>query len=408
MASDQSPRDAVYTSPNGTIISFLYEDLESEFEKRSVGYTFPGAKGTTYVQDLGSSGRKFPIRAIFSGDYRVIDAAAFERALSEKGIARFQHPLFADELLVVPFGPVTRKDALVTAANQITIDVTLWETIELVYPLVTKDAASSTYQAVSVAEDALALAAGETLASDTESEKATMASRVTAATANAREYIKDQAKKLEAAQTRLNLVYESIYQGIDDLVGAPLTMAAQVIQMVRSPAQFATGVIGLLEAYTGMIEGFIATGHSDFKDFSVNDVVVSSALISYCRSTLSGGFTTRSQALYYAEQLLVLSEANQAWRDEAYTTYGEVDSAGSYEALQDLIFGAVGYLINASFSLRTEYSITLTRPRSIIDFCAEYYGAIDDNTLDFFITSNNLAGEEILELPRGREIVIFK
>jgi len=48
----------------------------------------------------------------------------------------------------------------------------------------------------------------------------------------------------------------------------------------------------------------------------------------------------------------------------------------------------------------------LSRDRTIIDLVGELYGNIDDE-LDFFINSNNLSGNEILELPKGKEIVYY-
>jgi hypothetical protein len=59
-----------------------------------------------------------------------------------------------------------------------------------------------------------------------------------------------------------------------------------------------------------------------------------------------------------------------------------------------------------SFSLRQEFMITLQRPRTVIDLCAELYGSVDDY-LDFFITSNNLTGDDIMELQRGKEIKYY-
>ena len=67
---------------------------------------------------------------------------------------------------------------------------------------------------------------------------------------------------------------------------------------------------------------------------------------------------------------------------------------------------AAGFLVEISFTLKQEFRITLDRPRTIIDLAAELYGEVDGQ-LDFLISSNNLTGSEILDLPRGREIVYY-
>ena len=58
--------DAAYTSPGGTRFAFDYEALERQFDKNTSAYTFPGVAGT-YVQDLGSTDHRYPMRVIFWG-----------------------------------------------------------------------------------------------------------------------------------------------------------------------------------------------------------------------------------------------------------------------------------------------------------------------------------------------------
>ena len=64
------------------------------------------------------------------------------------------------------------------------------------------------------------------------------------------------------------------------------------------------------------------------------------------------------------------------------------------------------FITELSFSLKQEKSIILDRNRTIIDLSAQLYGEVDPQ-LDFMITSNDLSGDEIIELPRGKEIVYF-
>jgi len=63
-------------------------------------------------------------------------------------------------------------------------------------------------------------------------------------------------------------------------------------------------------------------------------------------------------------------------------------------------------LVFISFSLKQERSLVLDRSRTIIDVVAELYGSVDDQ-LDFFINSNGLTGSEILELPKGKQVVFY-
>lgn len=132
-------------------------------------------------------------------------------------------------------------------------------------------------------------------------------------------------------------------------------------------------------------------------------------------------FVYATEALEAAEDLLNRLEDLNAWKDENYksinggnltaseqleflSTPANLDSGNSQKHLTDAISLAAGYLIEMSFSLLKKRTITLTNSRSVLDLCAELYGAVDDNTLNFFINSNNLVASQILELDKGTKI----
>lgn len=83
-----------------------------------------------------------------------------------------------------------------------------------------------------------------------------------------------------------------------------------------------------------------------------------------------------------------------------------VDTGEIYQPLQQSAALAEGFLVELSFTLAQERRIILGRPRSIIDLVGELYGSVDDQ-LDFFITTNQLSGDEIIELPAGFEAVFY-
>lgn len=83
-----------------------------------------------------------------------------------------------------------------------------------------------------------------------------------------------------------------------------------------------------------------------------------------------------------------------------------VDTGEAYQALQQSTALAAGYLVGLSFTLAQERRVTLDRARTIVDLAAELYGTVDD-TLDFLIDTNDLSGDEIIELPAGRTVVYY-
>jgi hypothetical protein len=84
----------------------------------------------------------------------------------------------------------------------------------------------------------------------------------------------------------------------------------------------------------------------------------------------------------------------------------QIDTGETYQALQQATATATGFLVELSFTLTQERRIVLDEARTIIDLVAELYGSVDDQ-LDFFISTNDLSGDEFTELPAGREVVYY-
>ena len=100
-------KEAVYVTPSGIRLSFLYENVAQEITKKTSAFDFPDAEGTL-IQDHGSSGRRFPLRLFFSGNDYDLEVAAFEDGLSEKGRGKLEHPMYGVRS-VVPFGVMKRN-----------------------------------------------------------------------------------------------------------------------------------------------------------------------------------------------------------------------------------------------------------------------------------------------------------
>ena len=64
--------------------------------------------------------------------------------------------------------------------------------------------------------------------------------------------------------------------------------------------------------------------------------------------------------------------------------------------------------LDLSFSLPIKRSIVLSTSRTILDLSYEFYKNIDDITLDYLILTNSLAGDDIIEVPRGKEIIFYE
>jgi hypothetical protein len=402
-------REAAYTSPSGVRLVFDYENVGKSVDKKTAAFDPPDANGT-FVQDLGHTGRKYPLRLFFWGDDYDQEADAFEAALLERGTGKLDHPIYG-VVNVVPFGSIKRRDDLKTAANQAVIELTFWETVDGAYPTTGKDPASEVLSAVSEYDVAAAEEFETTIDIDSATEQATFKSQYTVLLDTASSGLQSIADTQDDVQRQFDAVNDSINNGIDILVARPLALASQTLIMLEAPARALTDIEARLSAYATLANSII-TGDDAVQQpgggnaFHTSDLFASTYVAASIVSVINNRFDTKTGALQAADLILQQFADVAAWRDDNYQSLGEVDTGGAYQQLQEAVALTAGFLVEISFSLKQERSIILTRPRTIIDLVAELYGSIDDQ-LDFFIDSNNLTGSEILEVPRGREIVYY-
>ena len=412
-------REAAYTSPLGGRVTFSYEDVGREYEKRATAFEFPGVSGA-YVQPNGVGPRKYPLRCYFWGDDHDLEASRFEELLLDEGTGRLEHPFYG-ALDVVPFGTISRRDDLKSAANQFVVEVTFYTTIGAIYPSGNKSPASEIRGAL----EAFTVAAAEQFAGTSDLRSAVSRENVKS---TVRKLLRVVSAALEplaegTASDRAELAdgINAIHYGIDVLVGQPLQLAQQVVNLELAPARAAVGIASRLEGYALLVNRILtsaagasvanASSLARLRERAVNDLAVAdlfalSAVAGMVQAALETTFTTKPEALSAIEAVRAQFDAVVSWRDARFVTLGEVDPGGAHDALGEAVARMAGYLIAASFQLLPERRIVLDRPRTIIDLAAELYGSVDDR-LDFLIDTNALTGSEILELPRGRTIVYY-
>lgn len=414
MAWNDRISEAAYTSPSGIrITGFSYEDVSREFDRKTEVFEFPDADGSL-VQDNGVSGRRYPLRLFFNGDDHDLDSDLFIDAISERGEGILEHPRYG-AVNVVPFGKISQRDDLKTAANQTVIQITFFDTISLIYPAVQSDPASAVLTAIDEYNASAAAEFEGSTSLGSSVDAATFKNDYLALLGSASSGLQDVAATQDDVRTQFNVIVDSINQGIDILVSEPLTLAFQTAIMIQTPAMALTSITARLYAYNNLANSIIvgddavatpSLDNSSPNTFHTKDLYASTYVAGSVVSVVNNQFTTKTEALAAADAILSQMEAVTNWRDDNFESLGEVDTGAAYQQLQEAVALTAGFLVEISFTLKQERSFVLTHARTIIDLVAEFYGSVDDQ-LDFFINSNNLSGSEILEVPKGREIVYY-
>ena len=301
---------AAYTSPGGARIEFDYENVSKSFDKKTSAFNFPDANGT-YVQDLGYSGRRYPLRVIFWGDTHDIQAREFETALQETGEGQLDHPAYGS-ITVVPFGTITQRDDLKTSANQSIIDVTFWETIGLVYPSPQTDPASNVLSSLNEYNDAAAAEFNSLTSLQTTVEQSVFLNNYNAVLNQVKLGLQVVADTQDDVKKQFDNIFNSINTGIDVLVSEPLNLAFQTILLVQSPGRAVSNIEARLSAY-GDLAGAIISGSgvavqgldsTNSNTFHTNDLYSSTLLTGSILSVVNNTFFSKPEALSAAESIL--------------------------------------------------------------------------------------------------------
>ena len=441
MAWQERLKDAAYTSPSGKRITFDFENVSRVTVKKTAAFDFPDAKGT-YIQDLGTAGRRYPFRVFLWGNNYDIAATALEDALAETGEGTLEHPVYGS-VQVVPFGEIKRRDDLTTSANQAVLEIAFWETTGVLYPLSQTDPASEVLDGLGVFNDGAADQFNNVTSLATTVEQSTLAAKYNDLLSAAKTGLQVVADVQEDVAQQFNAIYDSINEGIDVLIRDPLTLAFQTQLLLQSPGRALADIKARLDAYknfaTSLVTSSGTTSAGNDSDsanlFHATDQFASGAIVGAVVATVNtpsqgsgaqatAGFQSRTDAVLAADELLTLLETVTTWRDDNFRALSQTsdpaasvsdigtllrqstDTGELYDSLQKLVAQAAGMIIAQSFSLKQERSIVLDRDRALVELVAELYGNIDSE-LDFFISSNNLGGSEILSIQKGRTIVYY-
>jgi hypothetical protein len=426
-------RPGAYTSPKtNTRIVFQFEDVSRKTPISGTMFAFPGVNNA-YVQRTGFGSREYPLRCFFSGANHDKVATAFEAAVLEPGTGRLEHPLYG-RIPVVPFGEITRNDALKTAANQTIIELSFFTTTGEIYP----SSKPSGVNEIVAAIDGFDVAAAQQFDSAMD---LVSAINKAASKATFRSYLLKVSSALKSASDSVASVnrafrdlQSSINLGMDVLIGQPLLLARQCSDLIKAPARALAGIESRLDGYARLADSIFGDRTSQpslrltsgaslterrdriTNDLHTSDLFAANAVAgSILSTTVAGSFLTRPQAVAAAVAIQEQFDAFVEWRDAGLSAVGELpeistkqtDPGGSLQALQAAAALAVGFLVQTSFGLVPERAIVLDRPRTIIDLCAELYGTTSNEKLDLLISSNDLTGDEILELPFGTKISYF-
>lgn len=438
---------------NGVTSNFQYEDLRKIVRKKTIAHEFPGVDGT-YIRDLGIFGTVYPMRIFFSGDAHDIEASVFENLLRQTVPAggQLNHPLYGVKT-VLPVGEITRIDPVKTAGNQTIFEMEFWETIPGLYP----SAGGVSTAMVDIGVETFAPVSATVFLGATQLTQASkLAEFLSTLTALKNGAVKGMALALDGTSRLANSVARAdrlLSSTLDTFIGGPLTIAFQFQQLLSAPARSSSLLRRRLEAYQNLADSIFGgngtgagggTGTSasgagivdpgtgvagravDASNlFHANRLVAESVVLAVVLAVSAEEFASKTEATDAAFTLIALFNSFAAWSDANFQVLaqasqgpditqqnasgpGAIDTGESYQALLNVVQLTLQYLISTAFTLEPERVRVEGFDRTVLDLAAELYGESDDLTLDEradeLIRTNDLTGDQILELKAGTRI----
>ena len=411
-------RPGRFTSPAGVQSSFLYDSLSRSRGKKTAAHEVSDSD-TTIIQDSGSTLLSFPMDVYFVGENGDQEADIFFKSLTEErytpdapGI--LNHPRWGD-VTVIPFDVVDQSESYVSGAGVFRVSVTLRETESTTRP----SSAGLSPESIGVAAKKINFKALERLNQ--------MATDVRAKYAKANAVVKSKIKIVNDVVSTVTNVSDEIRQEINELQdtvtamgndGSPIIDTVdninRMIESVSSIPQAATDFFAsVVQMSDDILQSFVkdddnATDKTDSGNIALlTQAMGTSAISAVAVAAVSIDFETRDSVGSVIDQI-----------DTAYLEYvahleamgGESNFAIDHDALSGLsgiVYDTIQYLTDTAFSLKMKRTIVLSAPSDVISLCWQYYRDLSASTIDFFCRTNKLTDYEYIELPSGREVVIY-
>jgi hypothetical protein len=287
-------------------------------------------------------------------------------------------------------------------------------------------------------------------------------SRVKAVGAKVKQYVQTVGKTIKAANDLVNTTVNAIERQINDIANSAQISVAElsgaVIQLIQAPGLIIGNVKARIDAFEKLGAQIIAdlSGGAESSMSSVSSLMrpsvaqINTALVSELflnaiagaqalalisgdtsdspQASLaagsggspasSGGIATRVQALSVLAKYQATARTSQAALDSAAksTTGGRFDEQyfprkEAAEIVASLNASVTRYLMGSLYDLKVERTITLEKPEAPLAIAIrEYHSTAGSADADFqyFISTNDLHGNDILILPTDRKVVIYE
>jgi hypothetical protein len=417
-------------SPEGSVFEGNWRDSDQVLEKKVGIFSYPRVRGNV-VQDLEANSDRFSIPFSFSGKDHDIIAKQFMITCRERGQWQVTHPFKG--FLALQLLKVTQLDRTVSQGNITRFDTEWIEPIDET----SLQTGAELLGLVNTDVDLLNIAAALQFANNIVDNTIAQISAVQRAVNSIKTFAQTALGPIAQLNATIEAATRGIANGIDDtveeLVLAPFEIAGQIQNLIQLPLRSTTDISDRLNAYADLTDRVLTLSPGGNTAISKNTIATQELALSAViganaqtvvtgpprgtgSASISGGFDTRSQSVQAIDSLqnrfISITDNLDALQKQFENS--DIDAqyfsqTETYTRAREATARSARYLLQTGFDLSIERRFTIDRPKTPLQVTIEEYGSLgdDDSNLDLFINSNELKGNDILLLPRGKEVVIY-
>lgn len=395
-----------------------YSDVINHFLDKKDGL---GILGTTNATDTGVSLKKIPLNLTFHGDNHDLESAECQKSASKTG----------DVILQPPYGKQIKCNVESIALSYSVVNdiASTRVTLEVIEVSGTKTPVGGKTQQdniISQSSDVNASAVDQfaTTKTTNEIEEASLKSYFTDSIESVNKYLRPILATTQEELTAFDATYNSIKDNIDEVISNPQLIASQATVLMALPAKIVSKAENFVAGYSALIQNQFLSPFSlnnMGKNAAINSQFFGGAAISSLSSALAtSSYDNAPQAITIVEAYINIYNEYRENVDgiqeqfdistidliNKFIQTGVLDVPLNYLAQQ-----TAGALISSAFDAKKEIRIQLDYETTAINIAIEYYPdrfVLDEiETLSYIINTNKLTADELILIPRRREIVVY-
>lgn len=407
---------------DGEIYIPYWNNASKENEYNISTFEFPEVDGSL-VRRGRVMGRKFSLELYFQADGRkgidhIEESKAFEKSASDPRPWTIEHPFYGT-LLVQPISlKFDNSDLNVTKITGMVI-----ETISTTDPLIKEDAVDLILDAKENTEETYDISFVNDIPDPKTSDINKLLGNIERIYNEGEKRVKDTVD----AQKYFNF-FNTANALVAKATAGPLEAIRATRAMINAPFQFIDSVKNRVDMLVAQFNGLRSditnlVKKNDIKIYENNGGIIVSTLVGASvfnqnnqlspEEKTNFSYPTRVEVVETIENILdtynTYIEDLDSFQSENYTsTDSYLPDADSLIKLSDLVAFTVANLFVIAASAKQERIIYLEDDTNLVMLAHRLYGLkSDDSTLQQVIDENNIGGNELLQIKKGRKIVWY-